>query len=90
MGAQQMRRNGRRATDAAHRVRRDDAGYWHHTDADPPTSFQRSEPCTSAATSSTGRPLGAKRFVVMVEKPLDRVLQPRQRGPKPSRKAQLV
>jgi len=39
---------------------------------------------------STGRPLGPKRFVVMLEKALDRALQPRKRGPKPRRKAQLV
>jgi putative transposase len=33
---------------------------------------------------STGRPLGPKRFVVMLEKALGRVLQPRKRGRKPS------
>jgi len=32
---------------------------------------------------STGRPLGPKRFLVMLEKALTRVLQPRKRGRKP-------
>ena len=35
---------------------------------------------------STGRPLGPKRFVVMLEKALARVLQPRKRGRKPLRR----
>ena len=32
---------------------------------------------------STGRPLGPKRFVVMLEKALARVLRPRKRGRRP-------
>jgi len=36
---------------------------------------------------STGQPLGPKRLVVMLEKALARVLQPRQRGRKPLRRA---
>ena len=39
---------------------------------------------------STGRPLGPKRFVVMLEKALDRVLQPRKRGRRPRRTGKLV
>ena len=34
---------------------------------------------------STGRPLGPERFVVMLEKALDRVLRPRKRGRKARR-----
>ena len=34
---------------------------------------------------STGRPLGPERFVVMLEKALDRVLRPRKRGRKATR-----
>jgi len=32
---------------------------------------------------TTGRRLGPKRFVAMLEKALDRVLQPHKRGPRP-------
>ena len=35
---------------------------------------------------STGRPLGPKRFVVMLEKALGRALRPRKRGRKPLRR----